>query len=144
MKARCDQCHAIAGHGINLGPDLSDVAKRHKGQKLLQQIIEPSTEIGEKYASFQFILKSGKILTGVVARENSNVFAVITNLLSPKDVTRIRKRDILRKVPAKLSPMPQGLVNTLSREEIIDLVISLEAGGYKLPGHLKHKHHKEK
>ena len=32
----------------------------------------------------------------------------------------------------------------LSREEIIDLVISLEAGGYKLPGHLKHKHHKEK
>ena len=80
----------------------------------------------------------------MVARENSNVFAVITNLLSPKDVTRIRKRDILRKVPAKLSPMPQGLVNTLSREEIIDLVISLEAGGYKLPGHLKHKHHKEK
>ena len=144
MKARCDQCHAIAGHGINLGPDLSDVAKRHKGQKLLQQILEPSTEIGEKYASFQFILKSGKILTGVVARENSNVFAVITNLLSPKDVTRIRKKDILRKVPAKLSPMPRGLANTLSREEIIDLVISLEAGGYKLPGHLKHKHHKEK
>ncbi len=144
MKARCDQCHAIAGHGINLGPDLSDVAKRHKGQKLLQQIIDPSTDIGVKYASFQFILKNGKILTGVVARENSNVFAVITNLLNPKDVTRIRKRDILRKVPAKLSPMPRGLVNTLSREEIIDLVISLEAGGYKLPGHLKHKHHKEK
>ncbi|MCH2363780.1 MAG: HEAT repeat domain-containing protein, partial [Planctomycetes bacterium] len=144
MKARCDQCHAIAGHGINLGPDLSDVAKRHKGQMLLQQILEPSTEIGEKYASFQFILKSGKILTGVVARENSNVFAVITNLLSPKDITRIRKKDILRKGPARLSPMPRGLANTLSREELIDLVISLEAGGYKLPGHLKHKHHKEK
>ena len=40
--------------------------------------------------------------------------------------------------------MPQGLVNTLNREEIIDLVISLEAGGYKLPGHLKHQHHKKK
>ena len=63
MKARCDQCHAIAGHGINLGPDLSDVAKRHKGQKLLQQIIEPSTEIGEKYASFQFIPVSYTHLT---------------------------------------------------------------------------------
>ena len=144
MKARCDQCHAIAGHGINLGPDLSDVAKRHKGQKLLQQILDPSTEIGEKYVSFQFILKSGKILTGVVARETNNVFAVITNLLSPKNVTRIKKKDILRRIPAKLSPMPQGLVNTLSREEIIDLVISLEAGGYKLPGHLEHKHHKKK
>ena len=144
MKARCDQCHAIAGHGINLGPGLSDVAKRHKGRKLLQQIIDPSTEIGEKYASFQFILKSGKILTGVVARETNTVFAVITNLLSPKNITRIKKKDILRKIPAKLSPMPRGLVNTLSREEIIDLVISLEAGGYKLPGHLEHKHHRKK
>ena len=144
MKARCDQCHAIAGHGINLGPGLSDVAKRHKGRKLLQQILDPAPEIGEKYASFQFILKSGKILTGVVARETNTVFAVITNLLSPKNITRIKKKDILRKIPAKLSPMPRGLVNTLSREEIIDLVISLEAGGYKLPGHLEHKHHKKK
>ena len=80
----------------------------------------------------------------MVARETNTVFAVITNLLSPKDVTRIRKKDILRKVPARLSPMPQGLANTLSREEIIDLVISLEAGGYKLPGHLEHKHHRKK
>ncbi|NQV25579.1 MAG: HEAT repeat domain-containing protein [Rhodopirellula sp.] len=36
VKARCNQCHAIAGHGINIGPDLTETGKRLKGVKLLQ------------------------------------------------------------------------------------------------------------
>ena len=57
MKARCNQCHVVAGHGINLGPDLTDVTKRFKGTKLLQQMLEPSKEINEKYRPYQFVSK---------------------------------------------------------------------------------------
>ena len=35
VKARCHQRHQIAGHGVNLGPDLAKVNKRFKGRKLL-------------------------------------------------------------------------------------------------------------
>ena len=40
MKANCNQCHVLAGHGVNLGPDLSKVAERYKNTRLLQQLIE--------------------------------------------------------------------------------------------------------
>jgi hypothetical protein len=36
--------------------------------------------------------------------------------------------------------MPQGLANVLSKQEIIDLVSYLEAGGFQLPAHLQHQH----
>ncbi len=41
MKAQCNVCHPIGGHGVAVGPDLSKVAERFKGQKLLQQVMEP-------------------------------------------------------------------------------------------------------
>ena len=28
VKARCNQCHVVAGHGVNLGPDLAESIKR--------------------------------------------------------------------------------------------------------------------
>ena len=46
-KARCNQCHLHSGHGVNLGPDLTKIGERFKGQKLLRQILEPSHEINK-------------------------------------------------------------------------------------------------
>ena len=34
MTARCNQCHAIGGHGATIGPDLTKVAEKYKGAKL--------------------------------------------------------------------------------------------------------------
>ena len=31
VKARCNQCHVVAGHGVNLGPDLAESVKKLKG-----------------------------------------------------------------------------------------------------------------
>ena len=42
MKANCHQCHAVGGHGVNLGPDLTDIGTRFKGRTLLQHLLEPS------------------------------------------------------------------------------------------------------
>ena len=139
MKARCNQCHAVAGHGVNLGPDLSDVAKRYKGEKLLQQIIEPSSEINDKYRTHQFVMTDGRSITGVVMKDDPQEYQILTNLLTPNTVTRLRKKDVEEKIASKISPMPDGLVNVLTREEILDMLSFLEVG-YKLPDHLKHDH----
>jgi putative heme-binding domain-containing protein len=140
MKANCHQCHQVAGRGTDLGPDLKETAKRLKGIKLLQQIIEPSTEVGEEYKINQFLLHSGKLIAGVIVKETDSQFHIIPNLLAPKSIAKVAKRDIDERIPAKLSPMPQGLLDQLTRAEIADLVSYLEAGGYQLPDHLKHKH----
>ena len=143
MKANCHQCHAVLGHGVNLGPDLSDVTKRYKGEKLLRQILEPSSEINEKFQNRTFVLKSGKFLTGVLKKTEKGNYHILTNLLTPKKVTMIAKKDVEQIIASKISPMPGALVNVLSEDEIRDLVSFLEVG-YELPEHLKHKHHKKK
>lgn len=144
VKARCNQCHAVAGHGINLGPDLSDVAKRFKGQDLLKQIVEPSSQIHEKFKTIKFLLFSGRVTAGVVVKETRREYHVIENFLTPQKITKIRKKDVEQQAPSKVSTMPEGLINVLTREEVLNLVAFLEAGGHQMPEHLNHGHGKKK
>jgi putative heme-binding domain-containing protein len=128
MKAQCQQCHAAAGHGVNLGPALGESIKKFRGRKLLQQILEPSAEIHPQYQTYHFLLESGRIVSGAVAKEDEESVSIVTNLLTPQNLTRILKEDIDEKQLSKISPMPAGLLNALNREEIIDLLYYLEAG----------------
>ncbi len=139
-KARCNQCHLHSGHGVNLGPDLTKIGERFKGQKLLRQILEPSHEINKKYQTWQFITAEGKVVTGVVHKEDAKSIRVIPNLLTPQVVTTLSPADIELRRASNISSMPAGLANMLTREEIGNLVAFLQSGGYKLPDHLKHKH----
>ena len=140
MKANCNQCHVLAGHGVNLGPDLTDVTKRYKGNRLLQQLLEPSSEINEKYQTFKFLLNDGRVVSGVIANESKGHFDVMTNLLTPKQLTRIKKGDIEQQVKSKVSAMPAGLLDVLTQEEIRDLLSFLQSSGFQMPDHLKDLH----
>jgi putative heme-binding domain-containing protein len=139
MKAQCTQCHRVFGHGVNLGPELCDVSLRYKGEKLLRQVLEPSSEINDKYLNQRLDLADGRVVTGVVAKEEGGEYHVLMNLLTPDSVTRVPVKDVVRKVPSKVSPMPTGLANVLTREEVIDLLGFLEAG-FEIPPHPKGKH----
>lgn len=139
VKARCNQCHMIAGHGINLGPDLTEIGKRLQGLKLLQQVIDPSSEINKKYQTTQFLMDDGKVIAGVVSKETDSEYHVIANLLLPTVITKVPKSDVEEQFPSTVSPMPKGMANVLTRPEIIDLISFMETG-YNLPEHLKHKH----
>ena len=141
VKARCHQCHVIAGHGVNLGPDLAESIKTLKGQDLLRQLVEPSSKIHEKFQNHQFLTSEGRLITGVIVKETKAAYQVATNLLTPNVLTTIRKRDVEEKITSKVSPMPKGLLNVLTKDEILDLCAFLEAGGFQLPDHLKHHHH---
>ncbi len=137
LKAQCQQCHVVSGHGVNLGPDLTETVKKFKGTKLLQQILEPSFEIHPKYQVIQFLLDSGKIVSGVVAKEDQQTVYVATNLLAPQNLTKIAKEEIDERQPAKSSAMPQGMVNVLTKDEIIDMLHFLESGPAPVMQHAK-------
>jgi putative heme-binding domain-containing protein len=139
VKAGCSQCHVVAGHGVNLGPDLVESIKQLRGMELLKQIIEPSSKIHEKFQTYQFLLDSGQVTSGVIVEETPRSYKVATNLLTPTALTTINKKDVDEKVPAKVSAMPEGLVNVLTREEILDMLAFVEAGA-NLPPHMRHDH----
>jgi putative heme-binding domain-containing protein len=140
VKAHCNQCHIVAGHGVNLGPDLVESVKTLKGPELLRQILEPSSKIHEKFQTWQFSTTEGRVITGVIAKETPEAYDVMTNLLTPSSLTTVLKQDVEARQPSKVSSMPIGLVNVLTRQEILDLHAYLAAGGFKLPAHLEHQH----
>ncbi len=140
VKARCNQCHIVAGHGVNLGPDLAESVKKLQGEELLRQMLEPSAKIHEKFQNYQLFTRDGRVITGVIVKEDKRRFHVATNLLTPNTLTTVLKKDVEEKIASKISPMPVGLLNVLTKDEILDLHAFVQSGGYKLPQHLQHRH----
>jgi putative heme-binding domain-containing protein len=134
MAAKCNQCHEIAGNGTNLGPDLTKVSEKYRGAALVEQILDPSKLIEEKYQAWTFLTKDESVISGVLKSEDKDAVQVISNLLDPKNVTTIPKKEISVRKASKVSSMPTGLLNTLNKEEILDLLRFLEAGGIKAKG----------
>jgi putative heme-binding domain-containing protein len=139
-KAQCTQCHVAAGHGVNLGPNLVESTKKYRGRELLEQVLEPSKVIHDLYRTMQFVLGSGRVVSGVVLEESADSYRVATNLLTPQQTLTIRKADVEERIGSQVSAMPAGLLNVLSPEEVLALVSFLEAGE-NLPAALRHTPH---
>jgi len=124
--AGCIKCHLIAGDGAKLGPDLTKVTERFRGAKLLQQIIEPSSEIHQDYRAFNVFTNAGKSLTGLLLKETETAVSLLPNPLKPNEITVVSRKDIEEIEPSTTSTMPKGLLMTLSRNEILDLLAFIE------------------
>ena len=127
--ARCHVCHSVNGNGVKLAPDLTEVAKKHKGIKLLEQVIAPSTELNEKFRTYQFLMRDGRVIAGTIFKDEPDAYQVIPNLLNPRRLLVVPKNQVDEKLPSKISSMPESLLNGLTREQILDLMAYLQAGG---------------
>jgi hypothetical protein len=68
-------------------------------------------------------------VVGRVANLNDDSLMIATDMTDPNAFANIRRSDIQSIEPSKTSPMPEGLLNTLSQEEILDLLAFLLSGG---------------
>ena len=126
-QAGCNRCHTIHGKGAKYGPDLTDIAKRFQGSKLLEQCVKPSAEIHKEYQTQQILLDDGRLLTGLVVEETDEQIRLVPNLLKPDKFTTINKGSIEQRRAAEVSSMPAGLLDTFNIEEILDLVAFLQS-----------------
>jgi putative heme-binding domain-containing protein len=138
-KLACASCHKLGAEGVNYGPDLTDVLKRynHDRVELLRQIIEPSLVITNRYRNYEFELKDGESVFGMVVKEDSDSWTVQTGP-SDKLIQTLKKSDVQTQRPQNSSLMPLALLNTLSKEEIFDLLAYMESGGNSTAQ--KHEH----
>ena len=129
--ARCIACHRVGQRGGVQGPDLTSVSGRFAALDLLTAILEPSKIVSENYRGTSLILNDGQIITGrIVASDyRSDRITVIRDSLDPDKVITIRKSDVQGQQPSPVSPMPKGLLDTMSKDEILDLLAWLLAGG---------------
>jgi putative heme-binding domain-containing protein len=124
IKAQCIVCHRLGNEGGLVGPDLSQVGSRFDQRALLESILEPSKVIDEKFRNTVFTLKDGNTLTGTIEQETETKILVRESPFAEKAI-ELLKQNITRREQSFVSPMPAGLINILTKEEITDLIAFL-------------------
>jgi len=128
IDTQCYACHRLGNTGGSAGPELSGLASKYGRRELLESLLEPSKVINEQFQNIRLFLKDGDDLTGRLIRD-SNAEVVIE--LDP--LTRVEQtfaRSLVDQIkPSTVSPMPEGLLQGLQRDEILDLLAFLESGG---------------
>ncbi|MEC9096345.1 MAG: PA14 domain-containing protein [Planctomycetota bacterium] len=140
--ASCASCHKLGDQGKEFGPDLAKIEpKFFNTNHVLESIIDPSKKIVDKYQSYSYLLVSGKQLTGMVIKETPDAVHIVVDPLAKDKATVILKADIDAQKKSDVSLMPKGLLDKLSREEILDLIAYVMAQGDKKHKMYMHEHH---
>ncbi|MBV8881045.1 MAG: c-type cytochrome [Planctomycetaceae bacterium] len=127
--AGCISCHNVNGQGGHVGADLSKVGQEYPGAELLRQIIDPSAKIKDDFRVVAVFLKNDDKFRGMIVKKDGDSIQLVENLAEPDKTVTIKKADISRVVPSDVSPMPTGLLVTLTKDEILDLVAFVAAQG---------------
>ena len=115
----CASCHQSKGQGIGFGPDLSEIGSKLGKDALYEAILDPSAGISFGYEVWQLTLKSGDEAYGMIVSDGADEVAVkaVGGI-----VTRYKRTDITKREQMKLSIMPSGLQQTMSTQELVDLI----------------------
>jgi len=84
--------------------------------------------ISEQYASVIFTMKNGETYVGQVAQETNYHFDVIVDPIRGEH-RQIAKTGLEKKEVSPVSLMPPGLINVLTKDEVLDLIAYLQSGG---------------
>jgi putative heme-binding domain-containing protein len=114
---QCLKCHAIGGAGGQVGPDLISIGASAPVDYLIESLLIPNKAVKEGFHSLRVETLDGKVHIGVKLRESKT--EIVLRDAEDKEIV-IPANDVDTKRESR-SLMPDGLVDTLTREELIDL-----------------------
>jgi putative heme-binding domain-containing protein len=126
-STQCASCHHFGTEGGNVGPDLTGVGGRFQPRDILEAILDPSKAISEQYASFVFTMKNGEMAVGQVANETNFYYDIIEDPIRGAH-RQVGKSNLVKKEVNPVSLMPPGLINVLTKDEVLDLLAYLTSG----------------
>ena len=112
-----------------MGPDLTTVGRRFSPRDLLESIIEPSKVVAEVHRTMMITLKDGSTVSGRIIGDDfrQSLLTLAQNPFDPGERRQIAKGVISKSEAMPVSPMPTGLLDTLTREDVFDLMAWLVA-----------------
>ncbi|QDS97099.1 c-type cytochrome [Adhaeretor mobilis] len=125
--AACFKCHRIQGEGGSVGPDLTPAGHRFNTHDLLDSILNPSKVISDQYAASIFYMDDGRTVVGRVANLSGHDRMIQSDMTDPGNFTTININQVEATQPSDVSMMPEGLLDNLTQEEILDLVAYLKS-----------------
>lgn len=128
-KLDCAQCHAIAGSGGNLGPELTSIGGSAQVDYLIEALLLPAKAIKDGYHSVIVETSELETFSGIKSGETDTEL-ILRNATEPE--IRIAKATITSQKDGG-SLMPTALTETLLEPEFVDLVRFLSELG-RTPG----------
>jgi putative heme-binding domain-containing protein len=115
---KCAACHRIGDKGGRVGPNLSAIGGSSPLDYIIDSLLEPAKNAKEGYTTLVVQTTDGRVVTGIpISRSDEQLLMRDAN---DKEVS-VRVADIDEESPGT-SLMPAGLVDSLSRSELADLV----------------------
>jgi len=113
----CVSCHVMKGEGTAIGPELTGSGK-NGSRYFIENIVDPNAVIGEAFQLNIVTKRDGTVLSGMPVNESdeSLTLRTVTDAVTVP-TAEIKSRNILAQ-----SMMPPGLLETLSKEEVVDLI----------------------
>ena len=127
--AGCYACHRFANQGGMTGPDLTSAGRRYSPRDLVDQVLNPSKSINEQFAAITVVTDDGRVHNGVVVNLNGDRMVLNTDLTNPNERVSIDRKQIEELSISKTSPMPKGLFDRMTENEILDLIAYLISAG---------------
>jgi putative heme-binding domain-containing protein len=120
----CAQCHVLFDTGGKVGPDITG-ANRSDLNYLLETIVDPNAVIPNEYRATEIETRDGRSLTGLVkAKSDKTVMLQTAN-----ELLTIPRGEIASMRQTELSMMPEGLLSSLTEQEVRDLLYYLSRSG---------------
>ena len=126
LKTGCYACHGgIVDRKITIfGPPLNGVTLRLKRTELADAIVYPSKQVVERFKASLLITTSGNQYNGFIT-EQTDDFVSITDLQNK--ITRLPKSEVESIRLQETSLMPAKLLNSLSDQQVRDLLAFLKS-----------------
>jgi putative heme-binding domain-containing protein len=122
-KGQCLTCHAVAGAGSPVGPDLTEIGVVRRSGELERSLVEPDAEVRPENRSVRAITRDGATITGRLMNQDS--FSI--QLLDSTGRLRSLAKSTLREFAVlKTSSMP-SYRGTLTSQELADVVAYLRS-----------------
>ena len=130
----CSKCHQMNGQGGQVGPDLARIKDKLAAGELdrsglLRELVEPSKVLEKKYQTEVIKTRNGRQFSGMVAYEDAAVVRLISNPMEGEETDEVPRDSIAERWQSPISPMPEGLLNTASSDDILDLLAYVASAG---------------
>ncbi|HEY2584200.1 MAG TPA: PVC-type heme-binding CxxCH protein [Tepidisphaeraceae bacterium] len=116
--ASCYLCHSIDGAGGWLAPDLSSIGASSPVDYLINSVLDPNKDIKDGFDGLTVVTQSGDVYSGIkVGQDNTRlILRDNAHLEIPIPLADIKAQKSIG------SLMPNGLADTLTHPEFLDLI----------------------
>ncbi len=125
FKNKCASCHSYLGQGMEVGPNLKAYYNKNVSD-FVTAILDPNAAVEPRYASYVVITDDDRTIMGVIANETASHFELVQSGGLRESILRSDNPQLRA---TGLSLMPEGLEQSVSLQDMADLIAYLKSGG---------------